>query len=81
MLSEEALRALHAEVVSALQIAVTRGAPNDLLGELATTAGLLAALVGMPPQALEAEVVRHAKVGLARWVAWQTATWRDLTAA
>ena len=68
---------LRREVRTALELSVVALAPTDLIDRLAAIAGLLEALVGLPPKsppvlALAPTLVERSKVALADWQAWQT---------
>ena len=69
------LRHLRRETRTALELAIVELAPNDLIDSLAVTAGLLEALVALPPDsapaiALGPTTVDRARKALAAWHAW-----------
>lgn len=69
------LRHLRRETRTALELAIVELAPNDLIDSLAVTAGLLEALVALPPDSAPAitlgpATVDRARKALAAWHAW-----------
>jgi hypothetical protein len=69
------LRHLRRETRTALELAIVELAPNDLIDSLAVAAGLLEALVALPPDsapalALGPSTVDRARKALAAWHAW-----------
>ena len=70
------LRHLRREARTALELAVIALAPSQLVDRLATVAGLLEALVELPPSsppalALAPSLVQRARQALAEWQLWQ----------
>jgi len=65
------------EIRTALELAVVALAPFDLIERLAAAAGLLEALVELPPRsppvlALVPKLTERAKAALADWQSWQS---------
>ena len=66
------------EVRTALELSIVALAPSDLIDRLASAAGLLEALIELPPDsppvlALVPRLVLRIKSSLSDWQAWQTA--------
>lgn len=69
------LRHLRRETRTALELAIVELAPNDLIDSLAVAAGLLEALVALPPDSAPAitlgpATVDRARKALAAWHVW-----------
>ena len=74
--TEMDLRHLRREARTALELAVIALAPSELVDRLAAVAGLLEALVELPPSsppvlALVPGLVQRARQSLADWQTWQ----------
>ena len=76
--SEAALDLSHLrrETRTALELAVVASAPQDLLDRLAWAAGLLEAIVELPPNsppvlALLPKLTKRARSTLEQWTSWQ----------
>jgi hypothetical protein len=69
---------LRRETRTALELAVVSLAPTSLIDQLASAAGLLEALVELPPDsapvvALVPRVVKRSQAALEKWRRWRTA--------
>jgi hypothetical protein len=71
-------RHLEREVKTALELALAALAPSLLIEKLATAAGLLGALLELPPDSAPAatwarEATERARVSLGEWSRWEEA--------
>lgn len=76
------LNHLRREVRTALELAVVALAPSELIDRLAIAAGLLEALIELPPDsppvlALVSRLIVRARSSLADWRTWQSAHQAD----
>lgn len=76
MESQMDLNHLRREVRTALELAVVALAPSELIDRLATSAGLLEALIELPGSsapvlALVPQLVARTKSSLSAWQSWQ----------
>lgn len=76
MESQMDLNHLRREVRTALELAVVALAPSELIDRLATSAGLLEALIELPGNsppvlALVPQLVARTKSSLSAWQSWQ----------
>lgn len=76
--SQMDLSHLRRQVRTALELSVVALAPADLIDRLASAAGLMEALIELPPSsppviALIPKLFEHARSALADWQSWQAA--------